>query len=152
MRGVKHGDRNRYRDGSEMHAIAEGLFTQETPPRLVGGRQRHTGRIVFPCPAGADYEPYPLRRQGRLWSYTIQRYRPKTPPYAGPEAFEPWAVAYVELAGETIVETRLANVAFDAITIGMELELTQIPFERSGAEPVLVHAFQPLAQSSGASA
>lgn len=126
-----------------MRAIAEGLFTEETPPRLVGGRHRQTGRIVFPCPEGSEYEPYPLARQGKLWSYTIQRYRPKTPPYAGPDAFEPWAVAYVELPGETIVESRLANVAFDAITIGMALELTVIPFDRSGTEPVLVHAFQP---------
>jgi uncharacterized protein len=127
-----------------MRAIAEGLFTEETPPRLVGGRHRQTGRIVFPCPEGTEYEPYPLARQGKLWSYTIQRYRPKTPPYAGPDAFEPWAVAYVELPGETIVESRLANVAFDAITIGMALELTVIPFDRSGTEPVLVHAFQPI--------
>jgi len=132
-----------------MHAIAEGLFTEETPPRLVGGRHRQTGRIVFPCPAGSDYEPYPLRRQGTLWSFTIQRYRPKSPPYAGSDSFEPWPVAYVELPDETIVESRLANVAFDAITIGMPLELIQIPFERSGAEPVLVHAFQPISQPSG---
>jgi len=127
-----------------MRAIAEGLFTEESPPRLLGGRHRSSGRIVFPCPADAEYEPWPLSRTGRLWSYTIQRYRPKTPPYAGPEAFEPWAVAYVELPGETIVEARLANVAFDAIHIGMELELTQLAFERGGdAGPVLVHAFQP---------
>lgn len=125
-----------------MRAIAEGLFTEESPPRLMGGRHRSSGRIVFPCPTDAEYEPWPLSRKGRLWSYTIQRYRPKTPPYAGPEAFEPWAVAYVELPGETIVETRLANVAFDAIRIGMDLELIQLPFERAG-EPVLVHAFQP---------
>lgn len=125
-----------------MRAIAEGLFTEESPPRLMGGRHRSSGRIVFPCPTDAEYEPWPLSRKGRLWSYTIQRYRPKTPPYAGPEAFEPWAVAYVELPGETIVETRLANVAFDAIRIGMDLELIQLPFERAG-EPVLIHAFQP---------
>jgi len=134
-----------------MRAIAEGLFTEETPPRLVGGRHRSSGRIVFPCPADAEYEPYPLARQGRLWSYTIQRYRPKTPPYAGPDAFEPWAVGYVELPGETIVEARLENVAFDAIEIGMALELIQISFERgNGAGPVLVHAFQPAGQPKGA--
>lgn len=127
-----------------MQPIAEGLFTQEAPPRLIGGRSRTSGRIVFPCPADADHEPYPLNRRGKLWSYTIQRYRPKTPPYAGPEAFEPWAVAYVELPGETIVESRLTDVAFDDIRIGMELELTQLAFARGGgAGPVLVHAFRP---------
>lgn len=126
-----------------MAAIAEGLFTDETPPRLIGGRHRTSGRIVFPCPPGDEYDPYPLRRNGTLWSYTIQRYRPKSPPYAGPEAFRPWPVGYVELPGETIVEARLANVDFDRIAIGMPLELTTIPLDPDAADPVLVHAFQP---------
>jgi uncharacterized OB-fold protein len=131
-----------------MRAIAEGLFTDETPPRLIGGRNRETGRVVFPCPEGKEYEPFPLRREGTLWSYTVQRYRPKSPPYAGPEAFEPWAVAYVELAGETIVEGRLTNVALDDIRIGMLLELTQIPLDPEAAESVLIHAFQPLGDAA----
>lgn len=135
-----------------MRAIAEGLFTDEQPPRLIGGRDRATGRIVFPCPPGQDFEPCPLGRRGTLWSYTVQRYRPKSPPYAGPEAFTPWAVAYVELPGETIVEARLTNVAFDAIAIGMELELTQVPLDADAADPVLIHAFQPVAHHAGAGA
>ena len=126
-----------------MRPIAPGLFTEEARPRLVGGRHRVNGRIVFPCPPGADYHPHPLSREGTLWSYTIQRYRPKSPPYAGPEAFEPWAVAYVELPGETIVETRLCNVAFDEINIGMPLELTFIPLDPAASDPVMIHAFQP---------
>ena len=124
-------------------AIAEGLFTDEMPPRLIGGRHRVSGRIVFPCPPGDAYEPYPLRRDGTLWSFTIQRYRPKSPPYTGPEAFQPWAVGYVELSGETIVEARLANMAFDDIAIGMLLELTQIPLDPAAVQPVMIHAFQP---------
>jgi len=126
-----------------MRAIAEGLFTDETPPRLIGGRHRETGRITFPCPEGSDYEPHPLGRKGTLWSYTIQRYRPKSPPYAGPEAFTPWPVAYVELPGETIVEARLTNLAIEDIRIGMALELTQIVLDPDAAEPVLIHAFEP---------
>jgi uncharacterized protein len=126
-----------------MKPIAEGLFTSEQEPRLIGGRNRATGRIVFPCPDGDDYEPHPLGRKGTLWSYTIQRYRPKSPPYAGPEAFEPWAVGYVELPGETIVEARLANVAFEQIHIGMPLELALVPLDPAAADPVMTHAFQP---------
>jgi len=131
-----------------MRAIAEGLFTDETPPRLIGGRHRQSGRIVFPCPAGDDYERHPLKREGTLWSYTIQRYRPKTPPYAGPEAFRPWPVAYVELGGEAIVEARLANVEPEDIRIGMPLELTQVPLDPAAAEPLLIHAFQPARAAS----
>lgn len=132
-----------------MRVIAEGLLTEENPPRLIGGRERDTGRVVFPCPPGDRYEPVALSRTGTLWSYTVQRYRPKSPPYKGPEAFRPWPVAYVELPGEVIVEARLANVAFDDIRIGMPLELTLIPLDPDAAEPVMIHAFQPV---SGASA
>lgn len=127
-----------------MHMIAQGLLTDEAPPRLVGGKNRETGRIVFPCPENGDYEPYPLKRQGTLWSYTIQRYRPKSPPYAGPDAFRPWPIGYVELAGETIVEARLANVAFEDIAIGMPLALTLVPLDPEAADPVMIPAFEPV--------
>jgi uncharacterized protein len=126
-----------------VNAIADGLFTNENPPRLIGGRSRVSGRLVFPCPADPEYEPYPLRRDGTLWSYTIQRYRPKSPPYAGPEKFMPWPVAYVALEGEIIVEARLANVAFDSIAIGMALEMIPVPLDPDAHESPHIPAFQP---------
>ncbi len=128
-----------------MRPIAEGLFTDEQPPRLIGGRDRVTGRIVFPCPPGERFEAVPLGREGTVWSYTIQRFRPKSPPYAGPEAFKPFPVAYVELPGETIVEARLTGVDFDAIHIGMKVALTQVALDPAAADPVCIPAFQPVA-------
>lgn len=128
-----------------MRAIADGLFTDEPLPRLVGGRDRDSGRIVFPCPEGSGYEAVPLNREGTLWSYTVQRFRPKSPPYAGPEAFSPWAVAYVELPGETIVEARLVDVAFEDIRIGMPLRLVQVPLDPEAADGVFIPAFAPVA-------
>lgn len=128
-----------------MRPIAIGLFTDETPPRLLGGRHRVNGRIVFPHPDSADFEAWPLSRTGTIWSWTIQRYRPKSPPYAGPAAFTPWPVAYVELPGETIVETRLVDMGFDDIQIGMAVELTQAVLDPDVADPVLIHAFRPVA-------
>jgi uncharacterized OB-fold protein len=127
-----------------MRVIAQGLFTDESSPRLVGGRHRESGRIVFPCPASADFEPQPLQRRGKLWSWTIQRYRPKSPPYVGPQSFTPWAVAYVELPGETIVEARLVEADFDKITIGMDLEMAPTPLDPAAPEPVLIPAFRPV--------
>ena len=127
-----------------MRPIAEGLFTDEAQPRLIGGRDRTTGRIVFPCPPGSQCEPWPLQRKGTVWSYTIQRYRPKSPPYAGPDAFRPWPVAYVELPGEVIVEARLTDVPFDRIRIGMPVELTQVPLDPDAPESVMIPAFRPV--------
>ena len=126
-----------------MRPIAEGLYTSDPEPRLIGGRDRGTGRIVFPCPPSPEYAPVALQREGTLWSYTVQRYRPKSPPYAGPEAFRPWAVGYVELPGEVIVESRIVHVALDNIAIGMPLELTLVPLDPDDADSVLIPAFQP---------
>ena len=126
-----------------MHPIAPGLFTDEAVPRLIGGKHRQSGRVVFPCPPGDDYAPLPLGRKGRLWSFTIQRYRPKSPPYAGPLAFAPWPVAYVELPDETIVEARLTNIAFDDIRIGMPLALTFVPLDPEVIGSPMIHAFEP---------
>ncbi|HZU65615.1 MAG TPA: OB-fold domain-containing protein [Novosphingobium sp.] len=131
-----------------MRPIAEGLFTEESPPRLIGARHRPSGRIVFPCPPGADYEPHPLGRRGRLWSYTIQRYRPKSPPYTGPEAFKPWVVAYVELPGEVIVEARLDGVDFAALKIGMEVEFAPVPLDPDAADSVLIPGFLPAGEAA----
>ena len=51
-----------------------------------------------------------LARRGTLWTWTVQRFRPKSPPYAGrPEEFEPYGVGYVELPGEVRVEARLTE-------------------------------------------
>jgi len=131
-----------------MRPIAEGLFTDETPPRLIGGRDRETGRIVFPCPPGDRFAPHPLGRRGKVWSFTIQRFRPKSPPYGGPEAFEPFPIAYVELPGEVIVESRLTNVALDKVAIGMAVELTQIPLDPAVADAPFIHAFQPILEAA----
>lgn len=126
-----------------MRPIAEGLFTNEDSPRLIGGREHDTGRIVFPCPANDRFAAWPLRREGTVWSFTIQRFRPKSPPYAGPEAFRPFPVAYVELPGEVIIETRLTNVGFDAIRIGMPVTLTRVVLDADAADPVFIPAFEP---------
>ena len=126
-----------------LNAIAAGLFTDEALPRLIGGRDRTTARIVFPCPEGADYEPYPLAREGTLWSWTVQRYRPKSPPYTGPEAFAPWIVAYVELP-ETIVEARLVGIDPMDVQIGLPVTLTATPLDPALPSGRMIPAFRPV--------
>jgi uncharacterized OB-fold protein len=120
------------------------LFTEEAEPRLVGGRHRQTGHLAFPLPRDEEYEPLPLPRSGRLWSYTVQRFAPKSPPYAGPQPFEPFAVGYVELPGALIVESRLADVAFDELEIGMPVEFTLVPLRTTAdGTTVVTFAFRP---------
>lgn len=132
-------------DIATLPPIAPGILTGGDAPQLIGGRERATGRITFPMPSGVaaeDFEAVPLAREGTLWSWTIQRFRPKTPPYLGPDAFAPYIVGYVELAGEVIVEARIVDVEDSALRLGLPLRLVLIPFERGG-ETVAIPAFTP---------
>jgi hypothetical protein len=113
-----------------MHDIADNLLTEGDAPALIGGRDRATGRVVFPCPLDESrFEAIALPREGRIWSWTVQRFRPKSPPYAGPDAFEPYALAYVELPGATIVESRLTGFAFEDLRVGLPCRLVAETFD-----------------------
>ncbi|MFN3472834.1 MAG: Zn-ribbon domain-containing OB-fold protein [Blastomonas sp.] len=111
--------------------VAEGLWTDEAEPRLIGGQHRITGEIVFPMPQGGaaqQFDAVPLSRTGTLWSWTSQDFRPKSPPYAGPEAFTPFLVGYVELPGQVIVETRIESAVLADLKLGMAMELVIAEF------------------------
>jgi uncharacterized OB-fold protein len=70
---------------------------------------------------------HPLPRHGTLWTFTIQRFRPK-PPYDGPIEFEPYAVGYVNLADQVLVEARLSLRPDQVPLIGDEMELVFTPY------------------------
>ncbi len=120
--------------------IAENLWTQETEPTLLGG-QLPDGKIIFPYPEGDAAEnvtPYALSRKGTLWSWTRQDFKPKEP-YTGPEVFEPYLIGYVELPGETIVETRIVGASLDDLKLGMSMEFVVTPFNDTQS----TYAFRP---------
>ena len=125
--------------------IAPQLFESVPVPHLIGGRHRHTGRVVFPLDTNDDqFEACALPSSGTLWSYTVQRFRPKTPPYIGPEEFEPFALGYVELPGTVIVESRLTDVPFEQLRIGMPMTLTLIPLlTKADGTQITTYAFRP---------
>jgi len=123
-----------------MQMIAERLMTAGPTPQLVGGRDRLSGRITFPLPADETrFEAILLPSEGHIWTWTVQRFRPKSPPYVGPEAFEPFAIAYVQLGELIIVETRLTGFAFDTLKVGLPCRLVG---EALGGR--LTFAFAPL--------
>jgi uncharacterized protein len=121
-------------------------------PVLLGSECRRCGTVTFPrqkaCPrcTSTDMGERRLSRRGTLWSWTIQRFRPKSPPYAGDEGdeFEPYGVGYVELPGEVRVEARLTESDPARLTIGMEMELTLIPVP--GRDDAVTFAFRPVQQ------
>jgi uncharacterized OB-fold protein len=144
--------------------VAEGLFTWPADePQLIGSRFPESGVVTFPrqasCPRTSStvVEDVLLPRNGRLWSWTIQGFLPKSPPYAGketPQTFVPYGVGYVELElegvdGGVIVESRLTENDPDRLAIGMPVELVVVPFttDDDGTE-VVTFAFAPVEERS----
>lgn len=132
--------------------IAEGLFTWPSDkPALLGSRCRECNIAEFPvkssCPAcgSQDVGVEQLPRRGKLWSWTIQGFMPKSPYNSGetPETFTPYGVGYVELPGAVCVEARLIENTPEQLSIGMEMELVieTLRYEQQGNE-VVTFAFK----------
>ena len=112
---------------------------------------------MFPVQAGcskcggASMETVELANRGTLWTWTVQSYPPKAPPFAGnvdPATFEPYGVGYVELDGKLLVESRLTIADPAQLNIGMELEMVIDPlYVNSGGDQVVTFAFAPTAPS-----
>lgn len=117
---------------------------------LLAGRDCETGRLVFPMPEGGErqsFEPIELPRNGKLWTWTIQRFCPK-PPYDGDaigESFKAFAVGYVEFSGLIIVQGRLHLDDLSELQIGMTMKTIAYPYRtRKDGTVVLTYAFEPV--------
>lgn len=115
--------------------------------RLLVARSRMNGSYRFPRPAGAEaalYDTVELGPEGRLWSFTVQRFRPK-PPFNGrgtERDFKPFAVGYVEFPDALIIEGRIVGDDFATLKIGQRMLLTTEAYRDDEAgEPVLTYAF-----------
>ena len=137
--------------------VATNLFTGEgDATRLVAGRRRADGKLRFPYPTGpeaTEFEMIELSPRGKLWSWTVQRFRPKSPfnGQGGETDFKPYGVGYVELPNELIVEGRIAADDFAALKIGQPMRITTEAYrENAGGEAVLTYAFTPDAEGHSA--
>jgi uncharacterized protein len=135
---------------AELVMVGDGLIAGSADaPELVASRCRSCGVVAFPrqssCAACAssDVAQHRLARRGTLWTWTIQCFPPKSPPYAGaPEDFEPYGVGYVELPGELRVEALLTEADPARLEIGMPMELVLVP--APGPSGASTYAFAPV--------
>jgi uncharacterized protein len=125
--------------------VAEGLFTwQSDEPALIGSER--DGRLSFPARPGE--EQILLKRRGTLWGFTTQQFRPPSPPYDGDdttESFAPYALGYVELPDQLLVQARFTEADPAKLRIGQEMELRIVPYTtRADGTEVLTFAFAPV--------
>lgn len=141
--------------------VAEGVFVERTDgPHLLGSRCVECGTHAFPpqsgcqrC-AGTSTERVELGNRGTLWTFTIQGFPPKSPPYRGdanPESFVPFGVGYIEIPGQLKVETRLTESDPAKLSIGMEMEMVLDPIATDAeGNDIVTFAFRPIALTSAA--
>lgn len=82
-------------------------------------------------------------RRGTLWTFTVQNFIPKSPPYIRvetTETFVPYGVGYVEFEGQARVEGRLTEADPAKLRIGMEMETVVVPL----TDDVVTYAFRPV--------
>ena len=139
--------------------VADGVFTWPADePRLIGSRCDTCGTYDFPAQrgcsrcTGSETTDVELDRRGTLWTWTVQGFPPKAPPFIGdadPDTFEPFGVGYVEIPGQVKVEARLTEADPEKLEIGMEMELTLVPLttDDDGNE-IITFAFRPIDQEN----
>lgn len=140
---------------SQQVPIAPGLFTWPAEhPALLCSRCQNCGIASFPssesCMAcsGQDVLTEELPRHGTLWTWTVQRFMPKTPYNSGetPETFKPYGVGYVELPGGLRVEGRLTESDPEKLRIGMRMDVVFEPFRtEDNGDEIINFFFQPAA-------
>lgn len=121
------------------------------PVRIVGGAARLVAgtcdeckTVVFPLPERCPGCGSPnvaetlLPERGTLWTWTIQGFEPKSPPYIADGEFVPFGVGYVEFAGYLRVEGRLTENDPERLRIGMPMRV--VPYDHAG---VSSYAFAP---------
>jgi len=139
---------------------AEGWFTTEGEPALIGTRCAECSTTVFPptatfCPnpacRGRDLEQVELARRGRVWSYTDAQYAPPAPYVQPAEDHEPFAIAAVELIDEGLVVLgqMVPGVGVDDLSVGTEVEVVVEPLYSDEDGDHLVWKWKPVAATEG---
>jgi uncharacterized protein len=135
--------------------VAEGLYVvRDDGPHLFGSRCVDCDAHAFPpqsgcarC-AGANTETVELANEGTLWTWTVQGFPPKAPPFKGdvdPKTFRAFGVGYVELPGQVKVECRLTESDPAKLKIGMAMRMVLDPIGTDAAGNELVtFAFAPI--------
>lgn len=111
-----------------MTTIGTGAPLDTQPVRLEGSRCAGCPVVTYPaaagCPrCGGGMDRIQLSEHGAVWTWTVQRFVPKSPPYVPPPGgFAPFAVGYVELP-EGVRVAAVIKADPERISIGMPVRV-----------------------------
>jgi uncharacterized OB-fold protein len=135
---------------------AEGWFTEEGGPALLGNRCTTCDTLFFPkaayacrnprCP-GREFEEARLASTGTVWSYTDARYQPPPPYVPTTDPYEPFALAAVELdeGGLVVLGQTTAGTTVADLHVGKRVALTVEPLFEDDDHEYLIYKWRPVA-------
>jgi len=134
----------------------EGWFTTDAEPRLLGTRCTSCGTVFFPKASGfcrnpecrgREFADVELSRTGTVWSYTDAQYQPPAPYIPAGDAYEPFALAAVELAEEQLVILGQVAAGYGVadLRVGAEVELVVEPLYELDGVAHLIYRWKPVA-------
>lgn len=133
--------------------VVDGAFS-ETPegPRLLGSRCLSCKTVYFPktplCRNPAcderQVEDHFLSPRGRLWSYTVQYYKPP-PPAQFDDPFVPYGVGLIDLPEGIRVLSMMSAGQPENLKIGAEVELVlEALYHNEDGDEVVTWKFRPV--------
>jgi uncharacterized protein len=135
---------------SEPVPVTAGLFHELNPATLLGSRCRTCGTHYFPrtsecrnptCTDGQLLD-VAISRRGRLYSFTVQHYRP--PPPFRMEPWAPYTIGVLELPEGLRIMGMLSGVAPMDLRIDMELEvISEQLYQDEQGRIVVTYKFAP---------
>ncbi|WP_024793919.1 Zn-ribbon domain-containing OB-fold protein [Tomitella biformata] len=109
---------------------------------LQGSECSTCGAVGFPASehcarcATPTAQPRELSREGTVWTYTVQQFAPKSPPYVPPpEGFSPFAVGFVELPEGIRISAILDCEDFTDLTGAHAVLVATEPVPRFAVKP-----------------
>jgi uncharacterized OB-fold protein len=122
---------------TELRTIRDDFFSEPNADtslmRLMGSRCKACGEAFLGAPEGCancqseEFDPIPLSREGRLFSYTVVRNQPPGDYKGAVNPFVPYPVGLVELSEGLRILCRI-DAEIDALKIDMPLTLSVHPY------------------------
>jgi uncharacterized OB-fold protein len=134
--------------------VKEGLFTlpsAEDKGHLIGAKCRSCGEVFFGrlsscryC-QGADMDEIKLSDRGKLYNYTVLRYKPPAPWKGVAEPYQPFAAGFVELPEGVRVLSVLTDCDVNKLRSNMDVEVViRKYYEDEEGNDVYTYMFRPV--------
>jgi uncharacterized OB-fold protein len=142
------------KEAKQSIAVKEGLFTlpsDEDRGHLIGSKCRSCGEVFFGRTSscsycqGVDMEQIRLSDSGKLYNFTVLRYKPPAPWKGVADPYQPFAAGFIELPEGVRILSIITDCDVDKLIPQMDMEVVvRKYYEDEAGNDVYTYMFRPL--------